>query len=198
MKKLLFIVSAIVFALTAASSPAPAKTLIAYFSLEEIVPSDADAITHATPRRGNTADAARTLQKLTGGDLFAIRVARNYPVGHSDCSGEARSEMRSRTLPELAARVPNIAEYETVFVGYPVWWYVEPRAVDAFLAGHDLRGKTLAPFCTSLGAPVNRSVAQIRSLCPDSTVTEGVTLATESEDFEKPLSAWLQKIGFKR
>ena len=83
----------------------------------------------------------------------------------------------------------------TVFVGYPIWWYAEPMAVRTFLEEYDFAGKTVVPFCTSLGAGVVRSVENIRKLCPDSTVLKGARFRTESADFREPVKEWLKEIG---
>lgn len=171
------------------------KTLIAYFSLVDIVPEGADASAHATPEIGNTESAALEIQTQVGGDLFAIKTVQTYPVSHRECSSIAEEEMRSDARPELSTHVENMDEYDTVYIGFPIWWYQEPMAIRTFLEEYDFSGKTIIPFCTTLGAGVEQSVDNIKSLCPDSTVLEGLTLYTGRNSFSESVAEWLEKIG---
>lgn len=171
------------------------KTLIAYFSLIDIVPEGADASAHATPSIGNTESAAMEIQEQVGGDLFAIQTVQTYPVSHSECSAIAEEEMRSDARPELSTHVENMDEYDTIYIGYPIWWYIEPMAIRTFLEEYDLSGKTIIPFCTTMGAGVEESVENITSLVPDATVLEGLTLRTGREDFSEEISTWLADLG---
>lgn len=171
------------------------KTLIAYFSLVDIVPEGADASAHATPEIGNTESAALEIQTQVGGDLFAIKTVQSYPVSHRECSAIAEEEMRSDARPELSTHVENIDDYDTIYIGYPIWWYQEPMAIRTFLEEYDFSGKTVIPFCTTLGAGVEESEDNIRSLCPDSEVCEGLTLYTGRDSFSEPIAEWLEELG---
>ena len=173
------------------------KTLIAYFSLVDIVPEGADASAHATPSIGNTESAAIEIQKQVGGDLFAIKTVKTYPVSHRECSAIAEEEMRSDARPELSTHVENMADYDTIYIGYPIWWYQEPMAIRSFLEEYDFSGKTVIPFCTTLGAGVSESEDNIKSLLPDATVLSGVTLRTGRQDMSGDISDWLSDIGMK-
>lgn len=171
------------------------KTLIAYFSLVDIVPEGADASAHATPEIGNTESAALELQTQVGGDLFAIRTVQTYPVDHRECSAIAEEEMRSDARPELSTHVENMDDYDTIYIGYPIWWYQEPMAIRTFLEEYDFSGKTIIPFCTTLGAGVEESENNIKDLCPDSSVLEGLTLYTGRDTFSEPIAEWLGELG---
>ncbi len=171
------------------------KILIAYFSLVDIVPEGADASTHATPKIGNTESAALEIQSQVGGDLFAIKTVRTYPVSHQECSAIAEEEMRSDARPELSTHVENMDDYNIIYIGYPIWWYQEPMAIRTFLEEYDLSGKTIIPFCTTLGAGVEESENNIKSLCPDSEVREGLTLYTGRNNFSESVAKWLEKLG---
>lgn len=178
-----------------AAAPSGEGVLVAYFSLNHSVPEGADAVTHATPAVGNTEAAAREIAAQTGGTLFAIRTERTYAERHDECSEIAEQEARSDARPSLTTHVEGMENHGTVFVGYPIWWYAEPMAVRTFLEEYDFAGKTVVPFCTSLGAGVERSVENIRKLCPDSTVLKGARFRTESADFREPVKEWLKEIG---
>ena len=173
------------------------KTLIAYFSLIDIVPEGADASAHATPSIGNTESAAMEIQRQVGGDLFAIKTVQTYPVSHREASAIAEEEMRSDARPELSTHLDNMDEYDIVYIGYPIWWYIEPMAIRTFLEEYDFTGKTIIPFCTTLGAGVDESVENIASLADGATVLDGITLRTGREDHSEDISEWLSDIGMK-
>ena len=182
------------------STPVPTENdkesvLIAYFSLSDIVSDGADAVASATPYIGNTEYAAIEIQRQVGGDLFAIKTVENYPVTHTDCSEIAESELRSDARPELSTHLESMEQYDTVYIGYPIWWYQEPMAIRTFLEEYDLSGKKIIPFCTSLGAGISESERSIKALCPDAVVEKGLTLHTGQEDFSQQINAWLTDTG---
>lgn len=172
------------------------SALIAYFSMIDVVPEGADAATHATPSTGNTQTAALTIQGLTGGELFQIKTEQTYPVSHSECSAIAEDEMRSDARPALTTHVENMEDYDTVFLGYPIWWYTLPMCIRTFLEEYDFTGKTIVPFCTTLGAGVGQSVDEIKELCPDATVLDGLTLSTGRDSDEK-IKEWVDGLGLE-
>lgn len=182
---------------TAQNEETDRKTLIAYFSLVDIVPEGADAVSHTTPSIGNTEYAAMEIQSQVGGDLFAIKTVKNYPVSHSECSDIAEEEMRSNARPELSTHIDNMDAYDTVYIGYPIWWYIEPMAIRTFLEEYDFSGKTIIPFCTSLGAGIVESEENIASLVEESTVLEGITIHTGQQDLSEDITNWLADIGIK-
>ena len=167
------------------------KTLIVYYSLVDLVPEDADAGTYATPAVGNTKAVAEEIQRQVGGDLFAIQTVKTYPVLHREASAIAEQEAQDNVRPELAAKLENIADYDTIYLGYPLWWYQEPMAVRTFLESYDFSGKTIIPFCTSLGATVEKSVSNIKELCPDTIVQDGMTFHTGQQNVREPVEKWL-------
>lgn len=169
------------------------KILIAYFSLADIVPEGADAVTHATPSVGNTESAAFEIQKQTGGDLFAIKTEKSYPISHSECSKVAEEEMKTDARPELSDHIENMDQYSKMYIGYPIWWYQEPMAIRTFLEEYDFSGKTIIPFCTTLGAGVEESENNIKTLCPDAEVLSGLTLHTGSDSFSDQIAEWLSE-----
>ena len=178
------------------TSQAESHILIAYFSMIDVVPENADASTHATPSNGNTRTAAQEIQVQMGGDLFQIETSQEYPVGHRECSVVAEEEMRSDARPVLTTQVDDMDSYDLVFLGYPIWWYTTPMAVRSFLEAYDFSGKTIVPFCTTMSAGVEQSVDEIRELCPDATVLDGLTLRTGRADrMPENISGWLKELG---
>ncbi|MCM1330570.1 MAG: flavodoxin, partial [Ruminococcus sp.] len=144
---------------------------------------------------GNTEYAAMEIQRQTGGDLFAIKTVKDYPVSHSECSEIAEKEMRTDERPELSSHLENMDEYDVVYIGYPIWWYAEPMAIRSFIEEYDFSGKTVIPFCTTLGAGIGKSEKNIADLADGAAVLEGITLRSERQDFGDDIALWLSDIG---
>lgn len=114
------------------------KILVAYFSAS-----------------GETARLAKTLADVTGGDLFEIRPQTAYTAADLDWNNaKSRSsvEMNDPKSRPAMAETPRLAGYDTVFVGFPIWWYQAPRIIETFLESYDFSGKTVIPFATSGGS----------------------------------------------
>ena len=114
------------------------KTLIAYFSAS-----------------GGTARLAKTLAGVTGGDLFEIKPQAAYTAADlnwNDSSSRSTLEMKDdKSRPAMAAPA-DVAQYDVVFVGFPIWWYQAPRIIETFLESCDFSGKTIVPFATPAAA----------------------------------------------
>ena len=121
-------------------------TLVAYFSASEV---------RATER------VAKTLAEATDADLFEIVPALAYTTEDLDWKDDqSRStiEMKDSTArPEVASKVENMDQYDTIYVGFPIWWYTAPRIINTFLEQYDLTGKTIIPFATSGGSDMGKS-----------------------------------------
>ena len=129
------------------------KTLVAYFSAS-----------------GVTKKAAQKLSEAIGADIYEIKPAVPYTAADLDWTNkQSRSSLEMRDTacrPALAAAVENIQQYDTVFVGFPIWWGVEPRVVDTFLESRDLTGKTVIPFATSGGSGMAYAQQHLQGLYP--------------------------------
>ena len=136
------------------------KTLVAYFSAS-----------------GVTARAAKQIAEAVGADLYEIRPAEPYTsadLNWMDQSSRSTREMNDPACrPAIGAPVENMAQYDTVFVGFPIWWYVEPRIVDTFLEGYDFSGKTLIPFATSGGSGISKAERSLQDHCPKASWKQG-------------------------
>ena len=155
------------------------KTLIAYFSAS-----------------GETARLAKTLAGVTGGDLFEIKPQTNYTAADlnwNDSSSRSTLEMKDDKSRPAMAEVPQLAGYDTVFVGYPIWWYQAPRIIQTFLESADFSGKTVIPFATSGGSGMGKTVELLRSSCaPDTRWNEGRRLSSHASAQE--VSAWAKSL----
>lgn len=135
---------------------------------------------------GNTEEAAQRIAEYTGGDLAEITRAEEY----GDLQEEAETEILDGTHPEINVSVDDISGYDTIFVGYPIWWDEAPAMIATFLAENDFSGKTIVPFCTSASDDIDNSLHIFQELCPDAEIAEGLT-ANDLDDIEP----WVQALG---
>ena len=140
-----------------------AKALIAYFSAS-----------------GVTARAAKEMAAATGADLYEIQPAEPYTdadLNWMDKKSRSTIEMKDPACrPAIADGVQDMAQYDTVLIGFPIWWYVEPRIVDTFLESYDFSGKTLIPFATSGGSGIGKAEKSLQAHCPAASWAKGQLL----------------------
>lgn len=147
---------------------------------------------------GHTKQFAEKIQQLTGGDLFEIKTSRFYPEEHDPCSIQAHREQLNDDRPELTDQVKNMDQYDTVFVGHPIWWYREPMVIRSFWAAYDFQGKTVIPFCTSGDVGIENTEKDTQKYLPTATVKTGLRLGTHAVDSSVPeIKEWLQQDGIK-
>lgn len=174
------------------------KVLVAYFSRANHVPNGTDAISGATTKARNMQTVAMELARLTGGDLFEIIPERDYPVSHTECSEIALQEYEANARPSLTTHVENMYEYGIVYIGFPIWRYCEPMAIRTFLEEYDFAGKTIRPFCTSMGSSIDKAQTNIANLCPNATVDNGLRVSYDiPKDLNKLLLEWIEKLESK-
>lgn len=177
------------------------KILIAYFTWAENAEdaADVDATTSASVQSpGNVAQMAFWIQQEAGGDLFSIRVKEPYSADYDECLERAAEEKAENARPELIEKVENIADYDTVFLGYPNWWYSAPMAVFSFLEENNLTDKRVVLFCSHGTGGLASSVKDISAALPGSEVESkvlGVYRNDISESQEK-INDWLREIGY--
>ena len=119
---------------------------------------------------GVTARAAKEIARAVGADLYEIRPAEPYTGADLDWMDKRSRSTREMNdpacRPAIAEPAENMEQYDTVFVGFPIWWAVEPRVVDTFLEGYDFSGKTVIPFATSGGSGISGAEKSLRDHCP--------------------------------
>ena len=145
---------------------------------------------------GTTEKAAKNLAAAIDADLFEIEPAQRYSdadLNWNDKRSRSSVEMGDEACrPALAAIVDNIGSYDTVFVGFPVWWYVEPRIIDTFLEAHDFTGKAIVPFATSGGSGLGKAPERMQQLVPGANVLAGKMLNGRSNMAE--LKTWAENL----
>ncbi len=110
------------------------------------------------------------MAKTAGADLFEIKPAVPYSRADLDWTNKkSRSSIEmqnSDSRPAIAEQLSNIEDYDTIFIGFPIWWYVAPTIIDTFLESYDFSGKTIIPFATSGGSGMGKTVEVLQALCP--------------------------------
>lgn len=144
---------------------------------------------------GVTAKIAEQLSEAIGADLHEIRPEVPYTQADLDWKDEnARStvEMKNKSFrPAIADDKINLAEYDTIFVGFPIWWYVAPTIINTFLESHDFSGKTVVIFATSGGSKFGKTAEELKISLPDSAkLIEGKIL--NGVYTNKELSDWAE------
>lgn len=149
---------------------------------------------------GNTAKLAKVIAEQTGAELFEIVPVVDYPQSYDECLEVATAEQREGARPEYVGDVENWEQYDTIFIGYPIWWGEIPNIVYTFMESHDFAGKTVVPFNTHEGSGQSHSQRDIENALPDAAVLQGLALrgATAQNDADataKAVSDWLGELG---
>ena len=154
------------------------KKLVAYFSAS-----------------GITKSVAERLAKAADADLFEIKPA--VPYSHADLDWTNKNSRSSLEMsnqnsrPEIAEQLSNMNDYDTIFIGFPIWWYVAPTIIDTFVESYDFSGKTIIPFATSGGSTMGKTVEILKALCPSANWEKGKMLNHVSD---AELEKWLDSI----
>ena len=159
-------------------SDSDSKILVAYFSWG-----------------GTTQRMAQEIVRQTGADLFRIEPVVPYPTEYTPCTEVAREEKDNNARPAIAATVKNWADYDTVFIGCPVWWWTTPMIICTFAESYDFKGKTDVPFCTYAATYRDETLARIVELTPDATTHLTGEGLTSGRINGQTIGAWLRNIG---
>ena len=129
-------------------------------------------------------------------DLVEIQTADTYTDDYDTLLAQIREEVASGYCPPLTTNIENLSSYDVIFIGYPIWVETAAPPIRTFLTTHDLAGRTVVPFCTSGTSSAEASYRLVRSLCPQSTVLEGIQIRRGTYDtaYERVIT-WLQEIG---
>lgn len=148
---------------------------------------------------GNSRTLAGYAREITGGDIFEIVPAQPYPSQYRATTQQAREELDNNYLPAIRNQINNISSYDTIILVYPIWWGTIPQIVKRFLQDNNFSGKTIAPICTHEGSRMGRSVTDIKALCPNSTITEGLDVRGGNVGSARnTVRDWINKIGINK
>lgn len=155
------------------------KILVAYFSAS-----------------GETKKLAKTIAGVTGGDLFEIAPQVPYTAADldwMDAKSRSTAEMKDeKSRPAMAGQVQDMGQYETVFVGFPIWWYQAPRIIETFLESYDFSGKKVVPFATSGGSGLGKTEDILKAVCPAAQWLPGKRL--RSGESAGAVQSWVDKL----
>ncbi len=177
------------------------RILIAYYSWADNAALAGDVDATASPSvlsPGNVQQLAGWIQEQTGGDLFSIRVLEPYPSGWDDCLDRANRERGENARPQLAEPAPDLSRYDTVFLGYPNWWYGVPMALLTFLESGDFAGKQVYLFCSHGTGGLARSVEILSGAIPDATISQDIFDCYEQDapSSQQAVQGWAAGLGF--
>ena len=157
---------------------AEAKILVAYFSCT-----------------GNTESVAKSISKATGGTLYRITPKKAYSsadLDWRDKNSRSSIEMNDEnSRPELSGEAIDMNDYDTVLIGYPIWWDLAPRVINTFIESYNLEGKVLIPFATSGGSSIDNSVASLKKEYPTLQWKNGRLLNRTNRNIIKE---WIEKL----
>ena len=155
------------------------KMLVAYFSAS-----------------GVTSKAAWKLSEAVGADLYEIKPEVPYSredLDWTDRKSRSSVEMNDpASRPAIAGKIDDVDQYEVVFIGFPIWWYVAPTIINSFLESYDFTGKTIVPFATSGGSAMGKTNERLAPSCPGAVLLEGKTLNGSLEQAE--LKVWAESL----
>lgn len=181
------------------------KILVAYFSYGENADLSANADVSASASiqmlngrvTGNTGLVADYIVKATGADVFSIITKEKYPSSYDETINVGQAEKNNNVKPEIANHIDNFDAYDTVFVGYPNWWYGMPMVMQSFFDEYDFSGKTIIPFCTSGGSAFSDSINEMKKLEPNAIVIDnGLHIgASGAVGAEKQVQEWVDSLN---
>lgn len=169
------------------------KVLVAYFS------RTGEQYSVGNITEGNTAIIAKMIANKTGGDLFEIKVKNdNYPKGYTELTEYAKAEMNQNARPEIVGIVDNFEQYDTIFIGFPIWWGDKPMPVYTFIDSYNFNGKNIIPFCTHEGSGFcgTQGMDKTGAKILKGLAIYGHTAQNDRTEADKKVSEWLKGLGF--
>lgn len=147
---------------------------------------------------GNTAKIANEIAKQSGADIFEITPVTPYPAVYKECTDVAKQELEDNARPAIATTVENFDQYNTVYLGYPIWWGDAPMIVYTFLENYNFENKTVITFNTHEGSGSAGTAQKIQKAIPKATVKEGIVMTgskaqNDPDEVTKQVKTLLQK-----
>lgn len=176
------------------------KTIVTYFSLPE-TRKDAkedSTVTVNGETLGNTQYVANLIKDHTNADIFRIEAVKKYDTSnHQALIDDAQEEQRQNARPEIKEKINNFEDYDTIFIGYPIWWSDLPQILYTFLESYDFTGKNVYLFSTNGGSGLASTVSTITNKLDGANVNQNAfKLYRENmESAPKEVETWLEQIG---
>ena len=176
------------------------KVLILYFSANNT--KDVDAVSSATTMIDGASSVqwiADIIHDTAGGDLVPIIPSEDYPLGYNELADYAKKEQSDGGRPAFEDLGVDPASYDTVFIGYPIWWYEMPMIMDTLFETYDFSGVTIIPFNTHEGSRDGGTYKDIQEHEPNTTVLEGLAVRGQDagqDSAKMSVTEWLGSLGF--
>ena len=171
--------------------------LIAYFTAAENSGVDAEASASYSDvdgeAKGRMQALAEMIQAETGGDLFSIRTEETYPADGGELIDYAADEQDEDARPALTSHIENLDSYDTIFIGYPIWWGIAAWPIDSFVENNDFTGKTVIPFATSASSGLGESGQLLADLAGTGDWQEGQRFRSGVD--EADVQEWVNGLG---
>ena len=167
------------------------KTLVVFFS------HAGDNYSVGNIKVGNTKIVADYISEITGADQFEIKTSKYDGMAYRPLCDLAKEEQQNGELPPFDGEPGDLSQYDTVFIGGPVWWGTYPQVMFTFFKKYDLNGKTIIPFTTHEGSGLGRCVDDVKKAYPKATVTREFSMyGHDVREGKGRVEKWLKKIGF--
>ena len=146
---------------------------------------------------GNTQKLAKLISDKVGGDFIRIETEKVYPTDYNELVDDAKKEKENDDRPKLKTLNINLDDYDTIFIGYPIWWYQMPMAMYTLFDNYDFADKTIIPFNTHEGSGSSGTYEDIQKLEPKAKVLEGLPIRGGDmvSDQSSKVDSWLNKLG---
>lgn len=145
---------------------------------------------------GTTSKVAETLADAIGADIYEIEPEIPYTeadLNWRDANSRSSVEMNDpNSRPAIAGKRDNMSDYDIIFVGFPIWWYVAPTIINTFLESYDMTGKTIIPFATSGSSDMGKTNENLLPSCPAAMLLEGKVFKVTASEFE--LNEWASRL----
>lgn len=167
------------------------KTLVVFFS------HAGENYSVGNIKVGNTKIVADYISEMTGADQFEVIADKDYDMPYMQLIEVAKQEAHDGELPPMVGRLENVDQYDTVFIGGPVWWGTYPQVMFTFFRDYDLNGKTIIPFTTHEGSGLASCVEDVRSAYPNADVKPGFAIyGHDVRSGRSKVEKWLKGLGF--
>lgn len=167
------------------------KTLVVFFS------HAGENYSVGNIKVGNTKIVADYISEITGADQFEIVADKDYDMPYMQLIEVAKQEANNNELPPMVGKLENVDQYDTVFIGGPVWWGTYPQVMFTFFRDYDLSGKTIIPFTTHEGSGLANCVEDVREAYPGAIVKPGFAIyGHEVRSGRAKVEKWLKGLGF--
>ena len=180
----------------AEAAPAGGKTLVVYFS------RTGEQYGVGVIQKGNTAIVADMIAEKTGADKFELVPAEDkYPASYRALTDYAKEEMNSHARPAIAGKLPDLAGYDTIFIGAPVWWGDWPMICYTYFEANNFSGKRLVPFATHGGSGLAGFDSKLKKAAPGAEIARGLAVygadtQNSPDSVRKDVNSWLQGLGY--